>query len=691
MTTRGAEKTKIAPEEHDLSIFSRIVWRPTDLIEIRLFKKGTGGPSYWYPAAELHKAVEYLEGQNAAGWGIYAGVVPRKERGGKKKKDAADKATTVWLDIDLTPAGTEIRPPATRDDIDKCLEALRALGLPEPSLVINSGHGGHFYWPLREPHNSDEIELLNKALAGITGGDLSPTHKGAPMRLPGFVNHKPEAAITFIDRHNNTRHDFAELQRIIDAVAPLAPERATEENEAIIDFPEDIESARAHLEAITPENMGDAFKHFAHLRHNLNLSGPTVVKLFTEWNDEHGYFSQKDIEDLTRNGNKYAKGEPGTKTYDAAVKEKARKLKIAAAAQKMNAKIEAEEAKQTDLAKHDEDIRDIEAATIKTLADRPPQTEPLFTLIGQKVATRQSLVMIQAMPKAGKTGAVGAMIAATMNPTGDCLGFASSNPEGKAVIHIDTEQNDEDHFDVIETAVIRRAGLKDIPPWFKSIKAIPWDIPDRYRKTLKAIEHYGSLFGGVHSVFLDGAADLLLDTNDKNEGERVPKELQKAANKYDCAIICVVHENPGKDNADHGKTRGHFGSELHRKVYASIRLTAAKDGITTISLKAGRRARIAENDGPRFLWSTQHGMHILTETKAAKMAKTQDERDRTLVDDIMADGEKLQAATIKERICDFDEVKEPTAKKRMKYLVDQGWIERISHGLYRKILERRGL
>ena len=86
---------------------------------------------------------------------------------------------------------------------------------------------------------------------------------------------------------------------------------------------------------------------------------------------------------------------------------------------------------------------------------------PVFTLCGQPIATTGNMVAIYAQAKAGKSAVVSAMMAAIMadDENGDFLGFnAAANPEGKAVIHFDTEQSRYDHEQVVLRAV-RRASL----------------------------------------------------------------------------------------------------------------------------------------------------------------------------------------------------------------------------------------
>lgn len=73
----------------------------------------------------------------------FFGVCPRF---GPKRYDQAWQIRVVrvlWADVD----------DAT---VDQALERCRAAGLPQPSVVVNSGHGGHLYWLLAAPYLIDD-------------------------------------------------------------------------------------------------------------------------------------------------------------------------------------------------------------------------------------------------------------------------------------------------------------------------------------------------------------------------------------------------------------------------------------------------------------------------------------------------------------------------------------------------------
>ncbi len=83
----------------------------------------------------------------------------------------------------------------------------------------------------------------------------------------------------------------------------------------------------------------------------------------------------------------------------------------------------------------------------------PPPVEPwAFKLAGVEVAHSGNLVTIAAAVKSGKSSVISAMIASMMGAEGrDYLALDGSNPDGKAVLHYDTEQSRGDHYHMIST------------------------------------------------------------------------------------------------------------------------------------------------------------------------------------------------------------------------------------------------
>ena len=61
-------------------------------------------------------------------------------------------------------------------------------------------------------------------------------------------------------------------------------------------------------------------------------------------------------------------------------------------------------------------------------------------------------------------------------------------------------------------------------------------------------------------VVIDGIADLQRNTNDLEESDALVTELMALSTLAETHILCVLHTNPGSDQA-----RGHLGSSLQRK------------------------------------------------------------------------------------------------------------------------------
>ena len=210
----------------------------------------------------------------------------------------------------------------------------------------------------------------------------------------------------------------------------------------------------------------------------------------------------------------------------------------------------------------------------------PVEPTPRFFLAGIPISTPGNLATISAHAKAGKSAAIGGMIASTFAASdADCLGFTSQNPNGFAVVHLDTEQCPFDHWQGIERALCR-AKIASAPLWLRSYCLTGFSAADVRASIRILIEQAAKQFGGVHSVFIDGVADAAPDVNDPAETSSLITELHKLAIEFDCPILNIIHVNPGSDS----KTRGHLGSQLERKSETNLKLKQDANGISVPGL-----------------------------------------------------------------------------------------------------------
>lgn len=239
----------------------------------------------------------------------------------------------------------------------------------------------------------------------------------------------------------------------------------------------------------------------------------------------------------------------------------------------------------------------------------PPEPAPVFTLGDATVATPGNLFAIQAKAKVGKSAVVGAIIAASMDAVGDCLGFGAQNTKGYAVIHFDTEQSPWDHHQGMMRA-LKRAYRSDAPKWFRSYRVADLPLKQRREYVRLEMERGVTACGGLYCVILDGLGDLCSDPNDTEESLALIDELHQLAIQFNTVIVCVLHENPGSEI---GKTRGHLGSQLERKAETNLRLEKDGDGVTVMFSERARSAFISKEKGPRFAWNDEEKMHTLTD------------------------------------------------------------------------------
>ena len=310
--------------------------------------------------------------------------------------------------------------------------------------------------------------------------------------------------------------------------------------------------------------------------------------------------------------------------------------------------------------------------------DHPPPDEPwAFQLAGVEIAHSGNLITIAAAIKSGKSSVIAAMIASMMGGEDrDYLGLTGSNPDAKAVLHYDTEQSRGDHYHMM-MRTLRRADLDAPPAWFASYSLTSLDPLER-RSAIYAMARKVAADGGLHSLFIDGVADLVYDVNDLAEACSLVAELHQLATDTGCVIITALHHNPGGE-----KTRGHLGSQIERK--SESVLVLRKDGETiSISCKPARRQEVSDDKAPRFTWSQDAGMHVSTQSKAASADERKFAELMELADEVFGDRSELRWTDIQDGIKSARGGAKSTIEKRIADMKRLGVIRFAGGGLYAK-------
>lgn len=292
-------------------------------------------------------------------------------------------------------------------------------------------------------------------------------------------------------------------------------------------------------------------------------------------------------------------------------------------------------------------------------AIEPGPLRVLYTVSGVIVGTPGNISTIAAPVKTGKSAFSGAALAAALDAAAerDCLGWRAENVEGKAVLYLDTEQSPDDFWHTC-ARIRRRAGLDTAPPNFVAYHTVTLDAKTAWAGLQVAAAHAAKEFGGLHSIVIDGVADLVVDVNDPMECNAFLAELHRLAVRLDCHIACVIHLNPGSE-----KLRGHLGSQLERRAESNLLLE--KDGeITLVWSEKQRRSPISKDKGPRFAWDDRLQMHLSVEgAKQEKVTKKVMEWADLLRIVFHGETEGMLPATLTAKIMETEGIVERSAKR----------------------------
>lgn len=265
-----------------------------------------------------------------------------------------------------------------------------------------------------------------------------------------------------------------------------------------------------------------------------------------------------------------------------------------------------------DAAREAEQKKHLAARRVRVSA-APPEPQTRLLLADKPICTPGNITTLISRAKTGKTATLGAATAAiitaatgtsTLKP--DNLGFTATNPNGHAVIVIDTEQSPFDAYTCYKRS-LDRAGTDQDPKWLYHYALVGMSHTDVKRALDGAIALARAECKAIFCIILDGVADFVASVNDEAECNGFVTWLRERTVTHDCPAICVIHSNEAEASGNDG--RGHLGKQLMRKAESNLVLEKT-DEITTITSDKQRKAPITKADGISFQWSDEHQRHV---------------------------------------------------------------------------------
>jgi hypothetical protein len=298
----------------------------------------------------------------------------------------------------------------------------------------------------------------------------------------------------------------------------------------------------------------------------------------------------------------------------------------------------------------------------------PASVQTIISINDVPLGTQGNLLCITGGEGSGKSNYSASLIAGAMSENQqsvDTLGaFVSPNTQNKAVLLYDTEQSEVQLYKN-SLNVLKRSKRREMANYFKAYCLTGMSRSERLQAIVQSMDKYYYEFGGIHTVVIDGIADLIGSANDEAESLRIVDELYRLAGIYKTCIICVLHFVPNGL-----KLRGHLGSELQRKA-ASI-ISIEKDDDPNISVIKALKVRDGSPlDVPiiQFAWDKEVGMHCyLGEKTKEEKDKRKENELLNVVRSIFRGKSFYTYQELAEELQQVMDVKERTAKSYIRFM-----------------------
>ncbi len=215
--------------------------------------------------------------------------------------------------------------------------------------------------------------------------------------------------------------------------------------------------------------------------------------------------------------------------------------------------------------------------------DLPPMRF-LFTFNGTPCFPVCELVAGTGKAKSGKTLFMSMIMACALSEEQLVLRRQGSEP--LRVLWFDTEQSEQSTQDILKNRIMKMVGNdKVINDYFYAVNVRGMGYVMRRDMLLAAIIAYKPTL-----VILDGIKDLMLDINDAKQATETAELLMAWAQRFECCIVSVLHQN--KSEADHNM-RGSIGTELSNKAFEvfSCAISEEDDQVFVVTHSLSRKDR----------------------------------------------------------------------------------------------------
>lgn len=302
--------------------------------------------------------------------------------------------------------------------------------------------------------------------------------------------------------------------------------------------------------------------------------------------------------------------------------------------------------------------------------------EPILSIQESVFCAKGEISFISGKPKVGKTTIASILISTclTKNPSFDTLGFISHLQGTEKIIFIDTEQSKRSTKKILER-IKRNLNVFQKPANFRifNFRAL------NYLQIRTAFDILLKDHPNTRLWIIDGIADMVSSVNDEKEAKELLHYFGEVVSAYECGMIIFLHEN---STALNDKMRGHLGSEAQRKCFATISVSKDKEK-QLHAIKAVDFRESGHFDEIFFRYDPEMKTFVRLATQEVEYLE-QEKRHKKLnqlyeLASVLRLDEKVSYSELKERIMNFGNISERTAKTKIQKMIENKIITRTEN------------